>query len=70
MQNVLIQEGKEMASVLYTYRSCVKALPQVSFGFSLNRTFLDIKYILGHSSHCYTYTHSAQHSTETEHVSR
>jgi len=29
MQNTLIQEGKEMASILYTYRSCVKALPQV-----------------------------------------
>ncbi|KAK7839487.1 protein pir, partial [Quercus suber] len=28
--NVLIQEGKDMASVLYTYRSCVKALPQMS----------------------------------------
>ncbi|WVY92685.1 hypothetical protein V8G54_031773 [Vigna mungo] len=27
--NVLSQEGKEMASVLYTYRSCVKALPQL-----------------------------------------
>ncbi|KAI5667752.1 hypothetical protein M9H77_17605 [Catharanthus roseus] len=27
--NVLIQEGKEMGSVLYTYRSCVKALPQL-----------------------------------------
>ncbi|PIA56077.1 hypothetical protein AQUCO_00700430v1 [Aquilegia coerulea] len=27
--NILIQEGKEMASVLYTYRSCVKALPQL-----------------------------------------
>lgn len=27
--DVLIQEGKEMASVLYTYRSCVKALPQL-----------------------------------------
>ncbi|KAK5776696.1 hypothetical protein PVK06_044657 [Gossypium arboreum] len=26
-QNTLIQDGKEMASVLYTYRSCVKALP-------------------------------------------
>ncbi|KAL5786867.1 hypothetical protein ACOSP7_003816 [Xanthoceras sorbifolium] len=26
--NTLIQEGKEMASVIYTYRSCVKALPQ------------------------------------------
>ncbi|RYR02559.1 hypothetical protein Ahy_B06g081353 isoform B [Arachis hypogaea] len=27
--NILTQEGKEMASVLYTYRSCVKALPQL-----------------------------------------
>uniref|UniRef100_M8D737 Protein PIR n=1 Tax=Aegilops tauschii TaxID=37682 RepID=M8D737_AEGTA len=27
--NALIQEGKEMASLLYTYRSCVKALPQL-----------------------------------------
>ncbi|XP_037496161.1 protein PIR isoform X1 [Jatropha curcas] len=27
--NALIQEGKGMASVLYTYRSCVKALPQL-----------------------------------------
>lgn len=27
--NTLIQEGKEMASVLYTYRSCIKALPQL-----------------------------------------
>ncbi|KAK6243411.1 hypothetical protein QUC31_009820 [Theobroma cacao] len=27
--NTLILEGKEMASVLYTYRSCVKALPQL-----------------------------------------
>ncbi|KAF7142617.1 hypothetical protein RHSIM_Rhsim05G0168900 [Rhododendron simsii] len=27
--NTLIHEGKDMASVLYTYRSCVKALPQV-----------------------------------------
>ncbi|KAK5836349.1 hypothetical protein PVK06_012134 [Gossypium arboreum] len=26
--NTFIQDGKEMASVLYTYRSCVKALPQ------------------------------------------
>lgn len=33
VQNSLIQEGKEMASVLYTYRSCVKALPQVNFYF-------------------------------------
>ena len=36
-QNALIQEGKEMASVLYTYRSCVKALPQVYFGFNSNK---------------------------------
>ncbi|KAK5819864.1 hypothetical protein PVK06_024894 [Gossypium arboreum] len=28
-QNTLIQDGKEMASVLYTYRSYVEALPQV-----------------------------------------
>ncbi|XP_010549637.1 PREDICTED: protein PIR [Tarenaya hassleriana] len=27
--NTLIQEGKEMASILYSYRSCVKALPQL-----------------------------------------
>ncbi|KAE9593543.1 hypothetical protein Lalb_Chr18g0044191 [Lupinus albus] len=27
--NALTHEGKEMASVLYTYRSCVKALPQL-----------------------------------------
>lgn len=27
--NTLIQEGKEMTSVLYTYRSCIKALPQL-----------------------------------------
>ncbi|KAA8534712.1 hypothetical protein F0562_032229 [Nyssa sinensis] len=27
--NSLIQEGKEMGAVLYTYRSCVKALPQL-----------------------------------------
>ncbi|XWS42621.1 hypothetical protein CRYUN_Cryun16bG0029500 [Craigia yunnanensis] len=27
--DTLIHEGKEMASVLYTYRSCVKALPQL-----------------------------------------
>ncbi|XP_047333810.1 protein PIR isoform X2 [Impatiens glandulifera] len=27
--NALIQEGKDMTSVLYTYRSCVKALPQL-----------------------------------------
>ncbi|KAK5839026.1 hypothetical protein PVK06_007781 [Gossypium arboreum] len=28
LQNTFIQDGKEMASVLYTYRNCVKALPQ------------------------------------------
>lgn len=27
--NALILEGKEMSSVLYTYRSCIKALPQL-----------------------------------------
>eukprot|EP00249_Psilotum_nudum_P020261 c27628_g3_i1 orf=83-4003(+) len=27
--NVLVQEGREMVAVLYTYRSCVKALPQL-----------------------------------------
>ncbi|KAH6559609.1 hypothetical protein KP509_1Z000700 [Ceratopteris richardii] len=27
--NVLVQEGKEMVAILYTYRSCVKALPQL-----------------------------------------
>ncbi|MCO5571458.1 hypothetical protein L7F22_025198 [Adiantum nelumboides] len=27
--NLLVQEGKEMVAVLYTYRSCVKALPQL-----------------------------------------
>ncbi|XP_072962795.1 protein PIR isoform X1 [Typha angustifolia] len=27
--NTLVKEGKEMASLLYTYRSCVKALPQL-----------------------------------------
>ncbi|KAH6799950.1 transcription activator [Perilla frutescens var. hirtella] len=27
--NLLMREGKEMGSVLYTYRSCVKALPQL-----------------------------------------
>ncbi|XP_073001255.1 protein PIR isoform X1 [Typha latifolia] len=27
--NTLVQEGKEMTSLLYTYRSCVKALPQL-----------------------------------------
>lgn len=27
--NLLVQEGKEMVAILYTYRSCVKALPQL-----------------------------------------
>ncbi|XP_052878923.1 uncharacterized protein LOC128285484 [Gossypium arboreum] len=27
MANTLIRDGKEMASMLYTYRNCVKALP-------------------------------------------
>ncbi|CAM6089472.1 unnamed protein product [Calypogeia fissa] len=27
--NILIAEGREMVSILYTYRSCVKALPQL-----------------------------------------
>lgn len=34
LQNILVQEGKEMASILYTYRSCVKALPQVHLGLN------------------------------------
>lgn len=28
-QNNLIKEGRDMVAILYTYRSCVKALPQV-----------------------------------------
>lgn len=35
VQNTLIHEGKDMASVLYTYRSCVKALPQVKTALSV-----------------------------------
>lgn len=56
MQNTLIQEGKEMASLLYTYRSCVKALPQVllcisnivvdddNIGFFLSASIVNIIY--------------------------
>lgn len=33
LQNLLTREGKEMGSVLYTYRSYVKALPQVDLIF-------------------------------------
>ncbi|KAG5549651.1 hypothetical protein RHGRI_014828 [Rhododendron griersonianum] len=43
--NTLIHEGKDMASVLYTYRSCVKALPQVhmssGFGNALQVGWID-----------------------------
>lgn len=38
--NILIQEGKEMASVLYTYRSCVKALPQLPDSMKHNQADL------------------------------
>ncbi|GMI84622.1 PIROGI 121, KLUNKER, PIROGI [Hibiscus trionum] len=38
--NTLIQEGKEMASVLYTYRSCVKALPQLPDSMKHNQADL------------------------------
>ncbi|KAK8541925.1 hypothetical protein V6N13_137495 [Hibiscus sabdariffa] len=38
--NTLIQEGKEMASVLYTYRSCVKALPQLPDSLKHNQADL------------------------------
>jgi hypothetical protein len=31
MQDKLVREGKGLVAVLYTYRSCVKALPQVHF---------------------------------------
>ncbi|KAI8556101.1 hypothetical protein RHMOL_Rhmol05G0225800 [Rhododendron molle] len=43
--NTQIHEGKDMASVLYTYRSCVKALPQVrlssGFGNALQVGWID-----------------------------
>nr|VDC78992.1 unnamed protein product [Brassica rapa] len=42
MQNTLIQEGKEMASILYTYRSCVKALPQGSLPESMKHSQADL----------------------------
>ncbi|CAM0870705.1 unnamed protein product [Alopecurus aequalis] len=38
--NTLIQEGKEMASLLYTYRSCVKALPQLPDSMKHNQADL------------------------------
>ncbi|KAF3452390.1 hypothetical protein FNV43_RR02823 [Rhamnella rubrinervis] len=38
--NTLIQEGKEMTSVLYTYRSCVKALPQLPDSMKQNQADL------------------------------
>ncbi|KAG0476174.1 hypothetical protein HPP92_013015 [Vanilla planifolia] len=41
--NTLIHEGKEMASVLYTYRSCVKALPQLPDSMKHNQTDLYVE---------------------------
>lgn len=38
--NLLIREGKEMSSVLYTYRSCVKALPQLPDSMKQNQADL------------------------------
>ncbi|KAK3027143.1 hypothetical protein RJ639_041244 [Escallonia herrerae] len=38
--NSLIREGKEMESVLYTYRSCVKALPQLPDSMKQNQADL------------------------------
>ncbi|GLT59708.1 hypothetical protein SLA2020_325130 [Shorea laevis] len=38
--NTLVEEGKEMASVLYTYRSCVKALPQLPDSMKHNQADL------------------------------
>lgn len=38
--NTLIQEGKEMVSILYTYRSCVKALPQLPDSMKHNQAEL------------------------------
>ncbi|KAL4371796.1 hypothetical protein AHAS_Ahas06G0201600 [Arachis hypogaea] len=38
--NILTQEGKEMTSVLYTYRSCVKALPQLPDSMKQSQTDL------------------------------
>ncbi|KMZ67407.1 hypothetical protein ZOSMA_26G01590, partial [Zostera marina] len=38
--NTLIKEGKDMASLLYTYRSCVKALPQLPDSMKHNQAEL------------------------------
>ncbi|XP_020575203.1 protein PIR [Phalaenopsis equestris] len=38
--NTLIKDGKEMLSVLYTYRSCVKALPQLPDSMKHNQADL------------------------------
>ncbi|WOL10658.1 protein PIR isoform X1 [Canna indica] len=38
--NTLIHEGREMASLLYTYRSCVKALPQLPDSMKHNQAEL------------------------------
>lgn len=38
--NTLIKEGKEMTSLLYTYRSCVKALPQLPDSMKHNQADL------------------------------
>nr|XP_009395117.1 PREDICTED: protein PIR isoform X1 [Musa acuminata subsp. malaccensis] len=38
--NALIHEGREMASLLYTYRSCVKALPQLPDSMKHNQADL------------------------------
>ncbi|XP_073290091.1 protein PIR isoform X2 [Primulina huaijiensis] len=38
--NLLIREGKEMSSVLYTYRNCVKALPQLPDSMKQNQADL------------------------------
>ncbi|KAG0477882.1 hypothetical protein HPP92_012601 [Vanilla planifolia] len=43
IDNTLIHEGKEMASVLYTYRSCVKALPQLPDSMKHNQTDLYVE---------------------------
>ncbi|KAK8965771.1 Protein PIR [Platanthera guangdongensis] len=41
--NTLIQEGREMVSVLYTYRSCVKALPQLPDSMKHNQADLYVE---------------------------
>ncbi|URD99972.1 cytoplasmic FMR1 interacting protein [Musa troglodytarum] len=40
IHNALIHEGREMASLLYTYRSCVKALPQLPDSMKHNQADL------------------------------